>query len=190
MSTLYIADKSFGKSDLTNNSLPKGEYESCRFSNCDFSHHNFSEIKFINCSFNSCDLSLVNLTNASLQDVKFTASKLLGIHFESCNAFGFAVSIHDCQLNHSSFFKMKMKKTVFRNSSLKEVDFTGCDLSAAVFDNTDLTDAHFENSILEKADFRTAFNYSIDPESNKMKKARFSSRGLEGLLHKYNLDIE
>jgi hypothetical protein len=43
---------------------------------------------------------------------------------------------------------------------------------------------------LEKADFRSAFNFSIDPEMNRMKKAKFSRTGVFGLLHKYNIEIE
>ena len=47
-----------------------------------------------------------------------------------------------------------------------------------------------ENSNLEKADFRTAANYSFNPELNKMKKTRFSLSGLPGLLAKYDIEIE
>jgi hypothetical protein len=43
---------------------------------------------------------------------------------------------------------------------------------------------------LEKADFRSAYNLSIDPEKNKIKKAKFSSTCLTELLEKYNIDIE
>jgi hypothetical protein len=43
---------------------------------------------------------------------------------------------------------------------------------------------------LEKADFRTAFNYSINPETNRIKKAKFSKEGLNGLLDKYDIEIE
>ncbi len=39
-------------------------------------------------------------------------------------------------------------------------------------DNCDLNRAVFDNSILEKADFRTSLNYSIDPELNRIKKAK------------------
>jgi fluoroquinolone resistance protein len=59
-----------------------------------------------------------------------------------------------------------------------------------VFDNCDLSKASFDNTILEKADFRTAFNYSINPESNKIKKAKFSVSGIAGLLDKYDIHIE
>ena len=53
-----------------------------------------------------------------------------------------------------------------------------------------ISKAIFENTILEKADFRTAYNYAIDPEINKIKRARFSSFGVAGLLQKYDIDIE
>ena len=45
-------------------------------------------------------------------------------------------------------------------------------------------------SHMEKSDFRGAFNYSIDPELNKLKGARFSAAGLGGLLGKYGIRIE
>jgi hypothetical protein len=48
----------------------------------------------------------------------------------------------------------------------------------------------FNNTIIEQADFRTANNYSIDPENNRIKKARFSTQGISGLLDKYQIIIE
>jgi fluoroquinolone resistance protein len=50
--------------------------------------------------------------------------------------------------------------------------------------------AIFDNTILEKADFRTSFNYSINPERNKMKKSKFSTAGIAGLLDKYDIEVE
>jgi uncharacterized protein YjbI with pentapeptide repeats len=83
-----------------------------------------------------------------------------------------------------------MKKASFVDCSLKEVDFAEVDLSMATFSNCDLLNASFMRTILEKADFRTARNYSFDPELNKIKKAKFSHPGVAGLLTKYNIDIE
>ncbi|WP_373542362.1 pentapeptide repeat-containing protein [Chamaesiphon sp.] len=64
------------------------------------------------------------------------------------------------------------------------------DLSSSVFDNCDLTRTIFARTILEKADFRNSFNYSIDPELNRIKKAKFSQSGIAGLLDKYDIEIE
>jgi hypothetical protein len=50
--------------------------------------------------------------------------------------------------------------------------------------------ARFERTVLEKVDFRTSYNFSIDPEVNRMKKARFSLAGIAGLLGKYDIVVE
>jgi hypothetical protein len=42
---------------------------------------------------------------------------------------------------------------------------------------------------LENSDFRTAHNFIVDPDKNKIKKAKFSVSGLPGLLLKYGLQI-
>lgn len=115
---------------------------------------------------------------------------MMGLHFENCNAFGMAFSFTGCTLDHSSFFKTKIKKTFFKSCQLHDADFSECDLSGALFDTCDLHNATFENTILEKADLRTAINYSINPEVNKIKKARFSLPAVIGLLDKYDIDIE
>jgi uncharacterized protein YjbI with pentapeptide repeats len=73
---------------------------------------------------------------------------------------------------------------------MKEVDFEDADLCQSVFNNCDLLNASFVKTNLEKADLRTAYNYTLDPEANKIKKARFSSQGVVGLLAKYDIEIE
>ena len=73
---------------------------------------------------------------------------------------------------------------------MHEVDFVESNLTAAVFENCDLYGSIFENTNLEKSDFRTAYNFSIDLETNQLRQAKFSRDGLIGLLHKYNIEIE
>ena len=73
---------------------------------------------------------------------------------------------------------------------MKEADFTETDLTGSVLDNCDLAKAVFDRTILTGADLRTSYNYSIDPDNNKIKKARFSVYGVSGLLGKYDIVIE
>lgn len=80
--------------------------------------------------------------------------------------------------------------TASARSKLHEVDLTECDLTGSFFDYCDLLNATFDRTNLEKADFRTSFNYSISPETNRIKKARFSLSGIAGLLNKYDIEIE
>lgn len=115
---------------------------------------------------------------------------MLGIDFTQCNRLMFAFSFYGCTLDYSTFLGTRLRKTPFWECSLKEVDFSEADLTAADFRNADLSGARFSNTVLEKADFRTALNFGIDPDFNKLKKARFSAMNLSGLLYKYNLDIE
>jgi uncharacterized protein YjbI with pentapeptide repeats len=70
------------------------------------------------------------------------------------------------------------------------MDFTGCDATGAVFDQCNFAGATFENTILEKADLRSSCNYFIDPEANRIKKARFSLSQVSGLLAKYGIEID
>jgi uncharacterized protein YjbI with pentapeptide repeats len=115
---------------------------------------------------------------------------MLGLHFQDCNPFLLSFVFENCTLNLSSFYKLKLKKTSFKNSGLQEVDFSETDLSGSAFENCDLAKATFDQTNLEKADFRTSYNYSIDPELNRIKKAKFSLSGIIGLLNRYDIDVD
>jgi len=182
-------DETFDKKDFSSEPLQKGAYEHCIFNHCNFSGSDLSSIRFIDCIFTGSNLSLSRLDKTVLRDVQFRDCKMVGLHFEQCDPFGLSFGFEGGQLDQSSFYRTKLKKTVFKNIQLKEVDLTECDLTSAVFDHCDLAGATFENTILEKADLRTSFNYSIDPERNRVKKAKFSLQGLPGLLNKYDIEI-
>jgi fluoroquinolone resistance protein len=183
-------DEAFENINFSTTKPSATEYEYCQFRNCNFAGADLSRFRFMECSFTDCDWSNVKLAGAILNDVRFAGCKILGVHFEDCNEVLFTVSFNNCLLNFSSFYKHTAKKTSFRHCSLQEVDFTDADFTSALFDNCDLLNAHFENTVLEKADLRTAFNYTIDPEINRIRKAKFSKEGLAGLLGKYDIEID
>ena len=170
--------------------LPEKEYENCKFINCNFYKADLSEILFIDCDFTDCNLSLSKLLKTVFRDVKFNDCKMPGLHFDTCSEFGLSFNFDHCILDHSSFYQVKTRKIFFKNSQLHEADFTGCDLTGSVFYNCDLKNAIFENTIIEKADFRRSYNYSIDPDKNKIRKAVFSLESVEGLLFKYDIQID
>lgn len=186
----YRQEEKFTGLDFTQQPLSPADYDGCTFHQCDFSGVSLCGFRFIDCVFTQCNLSLAELHNTSFRDVVFKECKLLGLRFDACGDFGLAVSFEACQLNHSSFYKTKLKKTKFKDCQLHEADFTDCDLSAALLANCDLFRTVFDNTNLEKADLRTAYNYSIDPERSRLRKARFSLAGLPGLLQKYAIEID
>jgi len=165
------------------------EYENCSFKDCDLSEADLSGTKFIDCTFTACNLSLAKLSRTALRDIVFIGCKMLGLRFDMCHPFGLAFRFENCILNDSVFVELALKGTAFTNTELTGVDFTGCDLTGAVFGNCNLMDATFVHTILEKADLRTAHSYTIDPELNKIRKARFAIPDVVGLLRKYDIDI-
>ncbi|PZQ77516.1 MAG: hypothetical protein DI548_16970, partial [Flavobacterium johnsoniae] len=82
------------------------------------------------------------------------------------------------------------KGTTFSNCSMIALDFMNTDLTNILFDHCNLHKTVFSNTTAIKADFTTSYNFSIDPEKNKIKKASFSLAGLKGLLQKHELIIK
>jgi fluoroquinolone resistance protein len=186
----YFENDKFQGINFSQDSFVIGEYEKCTFENCIFTKANLSEIIFSNCVFINCDLSLAKVNNTAIRDIKFKGCKLLGLHFEDCNQFGLAATFEDCILNLASFYKVNLKSFGFTNCSLIETDFTQSDLRGIIFEKCNFAGAIFDHTNLEKDDFSTSFNFSIDPEKNKIKKAKFSITGIIGLLDKYDIIIE
>jgi fluoroquinolone resistance protein len=99
-----------------------------------------------------------------------------GLRFGSRSPAGLSFTVEHCPLNHCSFFQTQLQKTIFRNTSLQETNFTACDLSSSAFEQWDMSRASRAivfDTVLEKADFPTAYNYFIDKEKNRIKKAKF-----------------
>lgn len=187
---MYIQEKLFKKVNNQTCQTKGGEFEDCVFDSCSFNQGDFTDSKFINCSFVDCDLSSAILARTSFQEVKFVQCKMMGLIFDGCDTFGLSFTFESCQLSYSSFFNLKITRTYFSDSILHQVDFSQTDLSDGVFNNCDLDRATFGQTLLEKADFRTSYNYIIDPENNKINKAKFSLSSITGLLAKYNIKIE
>lgn len=190
MENLIHVNKTFEKVISIDKKINNREFEGCIFKNCDFSNSDFSYNTFIDCEFQDCNLSLIKLAGTSLKTVNFKNCKLLGIQFHECDDFLFSVAYEDCVLDYSSFSNKKMLKTRFQSCTLKEVSFIGTNLSNSFFKNCNLENAVFNDTQLASVDFKTAYNYKIDPEFNPMKKAKFSSQGIVGLLDKYDIKIE
>ena len=93
-------------------------------------------------------------------------------------------------LDFSKFYTLKLKGTSFVNCSIIAVDFMSADLTEAQFDSCDLYRSEFDKAIANKANFKTSYNYTINPEKTKIKKAVFSLAGLKGLLFKYDVVVQ
>jgi len=180
----------FKKEDFNRNPLAYGEYDNCNFTECNFTDANLTGFIFNECRFEDCNLGMAKAKGTAFKDVTFINCKLLGFNFSICDPFLLTLKFEGCNMQLASFYRLKIKGTKFIKCGLQEADFNETDLSGATFSDCDLNKAIFQQATLEKADFRTAYNYSFDPELNRIKKARFSREGIAGLLMKYNISIE
>ena len=169
--------------------LAKGEYEECIFRNCHFLQTDLSGFIFTDCTFIECDLSNAQLIDTAFRDVVFKNCKMIGLQFNDCRTFSLSFRFKGCILDYSSFYKLQIKKTNFEGCRMTEVDFTEAVLSESLFEDVDLSGAVFDHCNLDKVDFTSAKNFAIDPELNSIRKAKFSTTGLVGLLYKYNIVV-
>ncbi len=185
-----IIDMTFENKDFSEQKLPSKEYDNCIFINCDFTNTDISVVSFLECRFDTCSFNKTLNKKTSFQEVIFYSCKMLGMNFSNCSDFLFQVEFDRCHMDYTSFYDFPLKNTLFNHCSLKEVDFTAANISGAILNECDLYGAIFDTTIAENADFRSAINYIIDPERNKIRKAKFNISGVLGLLSKYDLEIE
>jgi len=190
MNQKLIEEQHFKGLNFLEKPLEVADYDNCTFNNCVFANTDLSGFDFQECEFMNCDLSLAKLKNTAIKNCSFSQCKMLGLRFEDCHRFLLSMTFKNCQLNLSTFYQLDLKKTLFQGCSLHEVDFMEANLSGALFQDCDLTGAVFDHTNLEQADFRTSYGFTIDPENNRIKKARFSIGELAGLLGKYDILVE
>ncbi len=186
---IMIENQQFEKIDYTQQPRLLEQFECCTFVGCTFTNVDISNSEFTECEFRNCNLSMVTVKNTAFKEVRFVNCKILGVNFGQCSEFLLQWYFEDCILNNTSFHKLNIKNTIFKNCSIQEADFTETNAQNVAFDNCDLLNTLFDFTNLEKADFRTAYNYALDPETNKIAKAKFSLQGVVGLLYKYNISI-
>lgn len=186
----YVEGKIFNAADIENGQLLKGDYEGCTFNAIDFSNADLSGITFIECIFSQCNLSGAQVSATGFQDVTFDGCKMVGLLFDAANPFLFSIRCNRSALDFCSFQNFRLRDSTFTDCSLQEADLTGAEIQKISFNGCDLQRAVFHGTNLEGADFRTAFNFSIHPEENRVKGAKFSASGVMGLLEHYGIIVE
>lgn len=175
--------------DFSKKSLEGYTFTSCSFHSCNFSEAILRNAKFCGCIFLNCNLSLPKLEGCRFQDAQFVECKIVGAEFFKCEKTFFSTSFKKCLLQYCNFSDLNMKNVSFKESLLKENHFINTILNGADFTDVDLAGTIFHNCDLCKADFSSAMQYDIDPQTNKIKKAKFSLPEVVGLLRGFNITI-
>ncbi len=190
MASALFTDEEYHQQNFIAEPLAAGEYDGCVFRNCAFAGAMLDKITFIDCRFEECDLSNASIAQTAFKTVQFSQCKMLGLQFNNCNPFLLQLQFANCQLDFSNFYQMELKGTQFGHCSLLEADFTDTDLSSANLSHTQLAGTVFYQTNLEKADLRHAIGYTIVPEQNRLKGAKFSLPDVVGLLTQHGIVIE
>jgi uncharacterized protein YjbI with pentapeptide repeats len=188
--TNYILNTDFKGIVYSENEISYKEYENCSFIDCNFTSCIFLAASFIDCKFVNCNFNGAKINHTSFRTVYFNKCKISDVNFAMIDKFIFEIHFKDCILDFSKFYALKLKGTSFTNTSLVAVDFMAADLSEVVFENCDLYRSEFDKANATKTNFKTSFNYTINPESTKIKKAIFSLEGVKGLLYKYDIIVK
>ena len=186
----YVLDCHYNQIVYEKDAVNCTEFEGCTFNHCDFSACTFVSVIFIDCIFKNCNFNGAKINYVAFRTVLFQHCQIQEVNFAMCDKLIFDISFEDCILDFSKFYTLKIKGTSFTNCSLIAVDFMNADLTEVIFDCCDLYRSEFAKAIANKANFKTSFNYTIDPEKTKIKKAVFALEGIKGLLFKHDIIVK
>jgi uncharacterized protein YjbI with pentapeptide repeats len=186
----FLLDKQFSNEIFQEADIKYKEFENCQFNNCDFRSCSFQSVVFVDCTFYDCNFQDTKINYVSLRGTFFTKCNFTSVNFAMTDQVIYEFNFKDCLLDYAKFYALKLKRMSFTNCSMIAVDFMGSDLTEVLFDNCNLRRAVFIDTIATKADFYSSYDFSIDPEKNKLKRAIFSTENIKGLLDKYDLIIK
>jgi uncharacterized protein YjbI with pentapeptide repeats len=181
-----LSERNFESIELRDGVVENRVFENCVFTRAHLSGSSFRRCRFVDCVFEECDLSNWQLAGAEMRAVTFKDCKMVGINWAHTGSL-VHLDWNSCVLSYGNFVGLDLRKSSMRKCVAREADFADANLSEMDLRGTDFGAARFANTNLTKADLRQAMNYSIRPDSNKIKKAKFSLP--EATLLLYGLDI-
>ena len=126
----------------------------------------------------------------SFQDTKFDGCKFMGVDFRRIDTFILTFKFEKCLIDGCNFSDLILQGVDFLESDVKNCFYSKTDLTGCTFSGSDLSKTEFHDCDLTEVDFRQAINYSINPDTNKFKKTKFSSPEVISLLHYKDIIID
>lgn len=186
---MHQEHQQFKRTEFPLDFFQERSFTNCIFDSCRFEKSQWRHTKFSECIFKNCDLSLVKVDACRLHNTLFKECKIIGIEFYKCDKTLFSLQLQHCIAMSCNFSEMKMKKSSFQGSKIIECYFDGTQLMESNFRETDLQRTIFRHCDLSQADFSEAKNYSIDPQSNILRKALFTLPEALSLLNFFDIKI-
>ena len=164
-----MAERRFYQGETFANYDPGELLENAEFEDCVFDHCRWLGTRVQNCRFNACTFDHCNFS---------------GVVFQP---FG---KIKNCAFRYNDFSGMALNGFDWTGAELQQCTFDDTRLAGASFYGVRLGGTRFTRCDLQKADLRTAEEYAIDLETNKLKGARFSFPDVVRLLDGTGIVIE
>ena len=183
-------EHTFKSDDFSKKKLSGRSFSDCSFEGCDFTESDLRSTRFNSCLFKNCNFTLTKIDGCRLQDVHFIETKILGVDFYKCDPAFFSVRFNDGFLQYCNFSDLNMKRSSFKGCKLKECHFTNTVLKEANFMESDLLGTIFHDCDLSAANFTGAFNYNINPQTSRIKKAKFTLPEALSLLSHFEVIIK
>jgi fluoroquinolone resistance protein len=124
--TEYI-DENFKKVTYANKVVSQKFFQNCTFTDCAFQETTFQNCKFRDCTFKKCNLRLMRVVGSSFRNAIFEQSSMIGVNWVDAawSKQGLLESIGfvECDISHSTFIGLVLKKMVLKKSTAKNVDF-------------------------------------------------------------------
>ena len=174
-----MAERRFYQGETFANYDPGELLENAEFEDCMFDHCNFSGVVF----------SFTTMKDAWLLNSAFRSMTWGGLQGKS-GAFQPFGKIKNCAFRYNDFSGMALNGFDWTGAELQQCTFDDTRLAGASFYGVRLGGTRFTRCDLQKADLRTAEEYAIDLETNKLKGARFSFPDVVRLLDGTGIVIE
>lgn len=187
--TFSYYQETFSGITLTKGILKGKEFENCIFEKCIFIECVFDTCRFIDCTFTGCSISANKPYNSQFTNVQFKDSKIMGFDWTKARSVR-SLAFERCDVSYSDFSYLKLPELKLLDCVAHEVNFSETDLTDSIFTKTDFLKSIFSGTNLSQADFRTSFNYWIDTNFNKVKKAQFSLPEATSLLRSLDIILE
>ena len=183
--------QTFSRLTLTENVLKKKSFTDCVFEHCHLFEVRFEACRFERCSFLHCDLSMSKVDGCIWLGVAFEQCKLMGVNWARIKElFPPKVRFSECVLTYGSFMELDLKEVSFCKCKATEVNFCESDLSGVIFEHTDLAGSDFLHTNLSQADFRSAKNYKLNLNDNRVEGAKFAFPEAISLLKSFGVEVD
>ncbi|HIW97615.1 MAG TPA: pentapeptide repeat-containing protein [Candidatus Tidjanibacter gallistercoris] len=165
--------------------------DGCTFDRCTVAGRHLNGIVLLDCRFDGCDFSLSSLAGTVTDGVAFSGCKMTGVAFgERSGTCRLSASFAECILDNALFQYLEAPRSMFRHCRMRGTVFDRCMMKETLFEMCDMHEASFSDCDLTGTDFLTSDGFTLDPETNRLRGARFAVASLPGLLAKYRIKTE